>query len=194
MLTGFRSSREKLLRAALALVARDGFAAATTAAIAEKAGLAEGTLYRHFPSKDDLLIEAYRVLKAEMSAAADECFDSAEPAGERLARIWRQIYEAYRADPEAFLFSQRFSQSELAKREGGEASQRFKAPLARLHAEAVSQGALRPASADLFITMFLAGISAMLREELAGATWTEADLAAAARSAADAWRPEVADM
>ena len=89
MLTEFRSTREKLLRAALTLVAREGFPAATTAAIAETAGVAEGTLYRHFSSKDDLLIEAYRVMKAEMAAAVEEAFDMTAPVAARLARFWR---------------------------------------------------------------------------------------------------------
>ena len=54
------ATRSKLMQAAARIVSRDGMAAATTAAIAAEAGVAEGTLYRHFDSKDDLLIAAYR--------------------------------------------------------------------------------------------------------------------------------------
>lgn len=188
MLTGFRSTREKLLRAALTLVAREGFAAATTAAIADKAGVAEGTLYRHFASKDDLLIEAYRILKDEMAAAVGDAFDGEEPVDQRLARFWRGVYESYRADMDAFQFSQRFVQSELAKREGGEASQRFKALLTRLYEEGVAAKALKDVSPDLFVAMFLPTATSMLKEALAGREWSEAELDAAARAAVDAWR------
>lgn len=188
MLTGFRSTRDKLLRAALTLVARDGFPAATTAAIAEAAGVAEGTLYRHFPSKDDLLIEAYRVLKSEMVAAVEDCFDPDQPTDQRLARFWRGVYESFRADPDAFLFSQRFSQSELAKREGGEASQRFKASLERLHAEGLARGLFKDMPVEMLITLFLSSCTGLLKDELEGRRWSEAELAAAAEAAVDTWR------
>ena len=60
MLTSLKSTKDKLLRAALVILARDGMAAATTAAIAEEAGVAEGALYRQYKLNDDLLIDAHR--------------------------------------------------------------------------------------------------------------------------------------
>ena len=65
-LTNGQTTRAKLMRAASLIVARDGMEAATTAAIAGEAGVAEGTLYRHFESKDELLIAAYRQMKQEV--------------------------------------------------------------------------------------------------------------------------------
>ena len=39
---------------------------------ASAAGVAEGTLYRHFPSKDDLLIEVYRGIKRAVFEAISD--------------------------------------------------------------------------------------------------------------------------
>ncbi|MGF1661799.1 MAG: TetR/AcrR family transcriptional regulator [Kineosporiaceae bacterium] len=47
-------TRRRLLDAAVEVVARVGYARATTRAIAEAAGVAEGTIYRHFPHKQHL--------------------------------------------------------------------------------------------------------------------------------------------
>ena len=44
-------TRERLLRSAQELVEEGGYGAATVIAIAERAGVAAGTLYRHWPSK-----------------------------------------------------------------------------------------------------------------------------------------------
>ena len=42
------------------LIARGGYAAAQVAAVAARAGVATGTVYRHFPSKSDLFAEVFR--------------------------------------------------------------------------------------------------------------------------------------
>lgn len=54
-MTTARETRERLLEAALAVMAERGVRGATTRSIAERAGVAELTLFRHFGSKRELL-------------------------------------------------------------------------------------------------------------------------------------------
>ncbi|UCD57060.1 MAG: TetR/AcrR family transcriptional regulator [Candidatus Hydrogenedentota bacterium] len=49
-------TERKIVNAALAIAARKGFEQATTAEIARRAGVAEGSIYNYFRTKDDLLI------------------------------------------------------------------------------------------------------------------------------------------
>jgi AcrR family transcriptional regulator len=49
-------TRQAILRAALELFAKLGFYRTTTKAIARKAGIAEGTLFNYFPTKEDLAL------------------------------------------------------------------------------------------------------------------------------------------
>lgn len=53
-----RATRAKLIDATLAVVAEVGYVHASTRAIAEAAGVAEGTIYRHFPDKATLFFAA----------------------------------------------------------------------------------------------------------------------------------------
>jgi AcrR family transcriptional regulator len=55
-------TRERLLRAARELIEEGGYGAASVAAIAERAGVAAGTLYRHFVSKEELFVEVFRAV------------------------------------------------------------------------------------------------------------------------------------
>ncbi len=55
-------TRERLLRAARAVIEEGGYTAATVAAIADRAGVASGTLYRHFSSKEELFVELFRAV------------------------------------------------------------------------------------------------------------------------------------
>lgn len=49
------AKQESILRAAMEMFAEKGFDATATSEIAERAGVAEGTIFRHFKSKKDLL-------------------------------------------------------------------------------------------------------------------------------------------
>src|SRR5262245_14761416 len=55
-----KETRERLVRAALELFTTQGYYGSTTPQIAARAGVAEGTIYRHFNSKQHLLNEIYR--------------------------------------------------------------------------------------------------------------------------------------
>ncbi len=53
-------TRARLLHAAQELIEEGGYGAASVVAIAERAGVAAGTLYRHFSSKEELFVELFR--------------------------------------------------------------------------------------------------------------------------------------
>ncbi|MCW2994094.1 MAG: TetR/AcrR family transcriptional regulator [Conexibacter sp.] len=65
-------TRERIVRAALALVAQGGYREAQVAAVAARAGVATGTVYRHFPSKADLLTEVFRVASSHEVEAVEQ--------------------------------------------------------------------------------------------------------------------------
>lgn len=79
-------TRERLLRSARQLIEEGGYGGASVVAIADRAGVAAGTLYRHFPSKQELFAQVFRTVCAgeeRAMRAADEQM-SARPAPERL--------------------------------------------------------------------------------------------------------------
>jgi AcrR family transcriptional regulator len=55
------ASRERIIAAALEIMARDGYAGCSIAAVADHAGMATGSVYSHFPTKADLFAEVFRV-------------------------------------------------------------------------------------------------------------------------------------
>jgi AcrR family transcriptional regulator len=75
-------TREAIVRAAHQLIAHGGYREAQVAAVAARAGVATGTVYRHFPSKADLFAEVFRrASQREVDAtraAAEEAGGSAQ--------------------------------------------------------------------------------------------------------------------
>jgi AcrR family transcriptional regulator len=65
------ASRRGILKAAITLLTEHGYAGCTVAAVAARAGVATGTVYRHFPDKATLLTEVFRTAATrEISAVA----------------------------------------------------------------------------------------------------------------------------
>jgi AcrR family transcriptional regulator len=54
------NTRARLLRAAAEVTEEGGYGAASVAAIAKRAGVSTGALYRHFPSKAELFVDLFR--------------------------------------------------------------------------------------------------------------------------------------
>lgn len=66
------ATRERVVAAALQLVSEGGYASAGVQAVAERAGVAVGTVYRHFPSKSDLVSEVFlRAAEPELEVVAE---------------------------------------------------------------------------------------------------------------------------
>ena len=94
------ATRKRLIRAALELFTSRGYHATTTPAIAARAGVAEGTIYRHYASKEALLNEVYREAQRWATRVVRE--DEGEKgvrAPERLRRIARRLVTTAHDDP-----------------------------------------------------------------------------------------------
>jgi AcrR family transcriptional regulator len=80
------ATRERVVEAARALIAHGGYREAQVAAVAARAGVATGTVYRHFPSKADLFAEVFRaVSQREVDAARAAA--AAAPRGTATGRL-----------------------------------------------------------------------------------------------------------
>lgn len=81
--------REAILQAAVREIAENGLGA-STAKIARRAGLAEGTMFRYFASKDELLNELFFELKSEVYQRIYADFPDRAGLRERTRHIWSE--------------------------------------------------------------------------------------------------------
>jgi AcrR family transcriptional regulator len=81
------ATRERIVTASRELIARGGYAEAQVAAVAARAGVATGTVYRHFPSKADLFAEVFRnASQHEVDAVVEAAaMNGRSTAAERIA-------------------------------------------------------------------------------------------------------------
>ena len=79
------ASRERIVDAAHALIAHGGYREAGVAAVAARAGVATGTVYRHFGSKAELCAEVFRRASQHEVDAVASAASEADDAGAAIA-------------------------------------------------------------------------------------------------------------
>ncbi len=80
-------TRARLLHAAAEVIQEGGWGSASVGAIAKRAGVAAGTLYRHFPSKAELFLEVFRTASQREMAAMRSADTAATGMAERFDAI-----------------------------------------------------------------------------------------------------------
>jgi AcrR family transcriptional regulator len=86
------TKRNAILAAATTVFADRGLGA-PTASISAAAGVAEGTLFNYFETKEALLNALYRDIKVGMADAMMAGFPRKKSVRDRLAHVWRQYVD-----------------------------------------------------------------------------------------------------
>ncbi|MHB9863525.1 TetR/AcrR family transcriptional regulator [Streptomyces sp. YIM S03343] len=95
------TDRAAAVRAALrSLVAQNGFHGTSMTAVAREAGVATGTAYTHYASKDELVLAAYGETKAALGLAVTTDLDPDLPAERRFHVLWLACYRYLKANPD----------------------------------------------------------------------------------------------
>jgi TetR/AcrR family fatty acid metabolism transcriptional regulator len=92
--------RERILAAAERVFAKNGFFAARVSEIAKDAGVADGTIYLYFKSKDDLLISLFESRMKQVIAMLERVTDGKAPV-EALRAFIRAYLQLVHDEPGA---------------------------------------------------------------------------------------------
>lgn len=95
---------EAVRHALIRLVARDGFHGTPMAAVAKEAGVATGTAYVHYASKDELVMATYAEVKRAMGEAALAPVDADSSLREQFAQMWTGVRKHLDAHPDRARF------------------------------------------------------------------------------------------
>jgi len=113
--------RNAILDAATRLFAERGLTAAPTSEISKQAGVAEGTLFTYFKTKDDLINALYREIKLELADAMMSDFPRKKSVGTRLRHVWDRWVNWGVANPEQQKVLAQLTVSEVLTKESRDA-------------------------------------------------------------------------
>ena len=148
------NKRKAILESAMDLFAERGIAHAPTSAISSAAGVAEGTLFTYFRTKDELLNELYRELRKEMDCEMADYPYTAD-ARTRLRFVWyRYLNLAMKYPKRLKIMQQLRSSGRLLK--DAEAPNLAIRELLYTTKEAAEMGGMHNVSAEFLVLLFRA--------------------------------------
>jgi AcrR family transcriptional regulator len=118
--------REAILNSTLTLIRQYGFHGTPMSMIAKHAGVAAGTIYHYFESKDALIDELYVHVSSRLAAALLVGDDEGQPYKERFFYCMMNHYTFYMKNPDALFFLEQYASSPYAKNNPIDAKGRFK--------------------------------------------------------------------
>lgn len=175
-MTATELTRQRLIRTALELFTTRGYHDTTTAQIAKKAGIAEGTIYRHFASKQQLFNELYRAAQRWATKIVQETARDrdAGPAKAQLTAVAQGLVEAALHDTGVVKLGLLEPPGGILDDESRKTARDLRLALERIVAEGKAQGSVRSGAVEIWAGVWLATISHALEKVVAG-DWKPGD-------------------
>ena len=102
------NKKEHIYQSTLKLIFEGGFHGSPMSKIAKEAGIAVGSIYHYFPSKEDLIVEIYWYCKEMLNIHVFHEKDNNLPFEVRFKNIWMNLVKFYRKNVEIFSFLEQF--------------------------------------------------------------------------------------
>ena len=163
-------TRQRLVRAALELFTTQGYHTTTTPQIARNAGIAEGTIYRHFTGKQQLLNELYRGAARWATQLVRQADSGMMAPHARLARLAELRVDGAGREPAVvrlFFFQ---DVSLLLDDKSRESSREFRGALENLVAQGKAEGSVRAGGVDALAAAWL-GVMRVALERILAREW-----------------------
>ena len=141
--------REKFLESALKMFVENGVQNTSTAAIAQAAGTAAGTLFLYFPTKQDLIHEIILKIGKEQSEYIHSILTPALAAYETFSAIWEGSIRWFSENLDAYQYIQQVRDSGLIAEDVVQESNQYFGYYYTAIQKGLTEGSIRPYPVEL---------------------------------------------
>ena len=160
--------REAILAAALDCFVKRGFHGTAVPAVAKRAGVAAGTLYHYFPSKEAMVNALYRKWKTAIGERVLTAFPTRAPVREQFQVMWREMVDFAVAHPNAFAFLELHHHRSYLDAESLAMENGLKDFGAALVKRAQAEGAIKAGPTPLLMELVFGAFIGMMRAHWEG--------------------------
>jgi TetR/AcrR family transcriptional regulator, repressor of fatR-cypB operon len=168
--------RDVILDAALSCFVAQGFHATAVPEVAKKAGVATGTLYHYFPSKEAMVNALYRKWKEAIARQVFTAFPPVAPVREQFRAVWRGMLAFARENPEAFAFLELHHHRSYLDAESLAMENRLKDFGAGIVKRAQDQGEVKAGPTVLLMELVFGAFNGMMRAHWEGRVTLDPDV------------------
>ena len=157
-----KDKRTAIMEATLKLFTERGFHGTSTAQISKEAGVATGTLFNYFPTKEYLINSLYFEVKGQLSHSMGREIEEQSTFQDKLRKIWSNLVKWGVDNQDEFLFVGQFCSSPYITKFTREEVMKEYIFLHNLVDEGIKMGEIRDFSVELTIAMFYQGSRAVV--------------------------------
>jgi len=169
--------RQAIFDSTLKLIKEYGFHGTPMSQIAQEAGVATGTIYHYFTSKEELIIELFVYCKERIQKAIFKPDEINLLYADRFVAIWINFVKYYIRHPEVLSFLEQFSSSPFIKQVYAENSICFQDEVSRFLYSGVASGQIKPLDLNIISAAFLGTVAATAKRHINGHyTFREEDM------------------
>jgi len=143
------SKRDQIMTAALGLFIENGFDKTPTSAISKAAGVATGTLFHHFKTKEELIDTIYEEIKFSLRDMLAPTLAGQTELKAIFHDVWIMMLEWTLENPEKYRFLHQFGESALISANTRERTQEAFSDFCNLVENAIEAGTFRPLPVDV---------------------------------------------
>ncbi len=162
--------KDKILEVMLRLIKEQGIQATPMAQVAKEAGVAAGTIYHHFASKEQLVNELYLRVKKEFSDLLASKLSVELGYKEKFWVLWKSLYYYYTQNPLAFNFSAQLGHSPMISDDIKNRAKQYYQPIIDFFAEGTRLGILKPMDSNLIGELVYGSVASTVQLYFEGKT------------------------
>ena len=169
--------KRAIYESTLRLIKEFGFHGTPMSHIAQEAGVATGTIYHYFASKDELIIELHHYTKERIHRAIFNESNSMLPYAERFTDIWMKMVRYYMEYPEVLSFVEQFFSSPYVKDVYPEDCVGFQDEISVFLKQGICENHIKPLDINIISAAYIGTIAATAKRNIHGRfALTEQDL------------------
>jgi len=169
--------QEAILKTALRLFTERGFFGTPTSLISKEAGVATGTLFFYFKTKEDLIDTLYLRVKAEAAGAMCRGLETEPDAKAKLYRLGRNGVAWATEHPDKMKFMEQFAHSQFVSTTAQEEGMSRFLFLHDLIMDGIREGSVRDYDPELLIFMMASSLSGLAARVAAAGSPAEREAA-----------------
>lgn len=162
------TKRNDIIEATLALIAERGVHNTPMSLVIKKSGIAAGTIYHYFESKEKLINEIYLDIKSALLMNVMKDDDTSKPYEERFFKIWGAYYDYLVKNPNTLSFVEQCSNIPILSDEVREQANQIAAPLLNFFYFGIERGILKLPNIELVLALIHGSIINMAKLHISG--------------------------